>query len=1262
MPPRKKVTKTTGDTATSKGRQIPSRKKKVNSNNSSYLFEKIKKKSNVENLVGDWIESYRDDAERAFYDLLVLMAECGGMDGVVSFQDFKDLDVKNGAKEMLKLKDQPVYPLSSKQNKNILNNYKQFWSHLITSASKTIIYDGYFMKMLELWFAQLKSALKRGMRYATAQAAIQITETLIKIANELKKELGLANRQYTSETKNSSRSKQLKENLVKYENSIKQCEVFINSMFRVFDTMFIDILPELRSVCLMPLAQAILAYPGTLFVNKNLEPIRRALNDWMPEPRATAVSALIILYSDENISRLDSFTERAKERIVDIAFCDKVPSICIQAIELVTRMNQHELLEAGDITKITRLYLVDQKDISQAAGKLIYQKHLQDTEELIEELSQKKKDEKFKYREKQFSSLMEFVETSPAPNIPYYAVQSLWPHAKKIFTDWEFYIQYFQDIDSFDLTDRQVGLFCQILNASVKLAVGDSLDIFSIESKQPLHLAVTASKKFGHKNIGKKVLNDKPTTTAAGTAAATTTDAEEDQTDEEYNNKIETEQNQVKVINQEVATIITTQFISVLPSLLVKYRSNAVACENLIEICKYFTLNTYLSSRHQSKYNELLEIIQSVFLLHSEQSLIRATAQTLETLFNNPEIPSQLDAISKTSLQEIYNSIIDSLKTTLSLYKSKSSKKTKADIDEEIISTGENQQQEQQELKDQESTLFSIISNLTKLNELAKQFYFDQEEFEKMIFSFMQGQINEDDEIQNEKSRETIITLSMECYTQTLMWCLFNNNPSDHLLHTTDTKVLRMFYQFCTVALSLLKGDNSDDSTTNNNNKLSHSLRHYVVRNLVEVRSIFSPAYKETLMHSYFISMPRNNDLLEKNIETLFNFEEKYALDSLKVEYLNTQKETQEKLIISKQNRKKKAAEKKSKTTNAAGATSDDEQGKTTTANETSSGMDTSDKETTNDELDQEQREQIDQTFIDQFEFDPLYENRVEELVLSTCFAVRRLIVSPKMVWRLIEMIPLAPNRSIMEIVKTFLSEITMPTVEEEAKVIKLIIKKFHSICISDTVSSSTNFQMNMFSRLKYLIQWISSDFIAHPKSNGLAINDILQEIKLNNTGISKPEELLEILNFLASKSNEQATLYLIKNRIQFDEDYEFNELIEKLYNTIELQTIAEDTKMKKKSSSSGGVKGKGKGKGKSSTTATTTTATSASQKKRKRRSKKKESSSEEEEESSESELSEYSDQDEIENTSDNEKVNQEDIDDENSENSSDFEPSQIQK
>ncbi|KAF2071798.1 hypothetical protein CYY_006882 [Polysphondylium violaceum] len=1246
MPPRKKVTKTTGDTAISKKRQI-TRKKKVNT---SDLFEKIKKKCNVTDLLDDWIRFYSEDPERALYDLLMMVFECSGMEGVIDYKSFVELGIHDGASEMLKLKDQPMFPLGTKQNKNILANYKQFWSVIIIKCAESILFDKYFLEMMEQWFKELKSAHKRGTRYATAVACIQITESLISVANDIKKRLGLANRQYTSETKNTSRSKQLKENLEQLETRVKIIEAHIGKMFGVFDTLFKDVLPELRSICLMPLAHCILAYPGTLFADKYLEPIRRALNDWMTEPRQTAVQALITLYSNENISRLDSFTSRAKHRIVEIAFCDKVPAICIQAIHLVALMNQHELLDDDDINKICRLYLVDQKDISQAAGQLIYQKYFQDTEELVADATAKKKaGDRFKHRETQFNTLIEFVETSPAPNIPYYAVQALWPHASAVLGDWEFYVKYFEDIDSKDLSDRQLALFCQILNAAVRLAVGDTYDTFSLENRQPLHLAVTASKKFGHKHVGKKVLNEKST--------AITTDNEEErvETDEEAQEpEQQQDQPEEKVIDQKVAGIVTNHFISLLPALLVKYRSNAIACENLIEICKYFTLDTYLSSRHQTKYNELLEIISSIFLLHSDSSLIKTTACTLEALFHKPDIPSQLDAISKQSLLQLYNSVMDALKATLATHKLSSKKKG----DDDIVSSIETSQQQQE--KDQEAIVFSVISNLDKLNQLAKQFYFEQEEFEQMVFSFTQGQINDQDDIESSVSRDKVISLSLEAYTTTLMWCLFNANPADQLLHTTDSKILRMFYQFCTVALSLLRSDD-----------LSHSLRHYIVRNLVEIRSMFSLAYRETLMHAYSISMPRNNDLLEKNIELLFSHEEAYALDSLKVEFLKSQKETQEKSTLQKQNRKKKAAEKKAKSASAA-TTTDDEAGKTTTAAESTTGasssdMDTSDKETTNDEADKEAAEQIDQDFIDRFEFDPLYEDRVEELVLSTCFAVRRLIVSPKTVWRLIEMIPLAPNRSIMDIVKTFLSEITMPTVEEEATVVKSIVKKFHSICTSDSIASSSNFQLNMFSRLKYLIQWMSSDFIQHPKSTGLAINDILQEIKLHNS-FAKPEELLEILNFVASKSNEQATLYLIKNRIQFDDDYEFIELIEKLYNTIELQTIAEDTKTMKKSS-----KGKGKAKGKAkvgdinNNNNNISKSTPSSQRKRKRRTKKKIESSSEEDEPSES--SEYSDeQDEIEsddddnnNNNNNQKQQQQSEEEieENSENSSDFEPSQ---
>ncbi|EFA86714.1 STAG domain-containing protein [Heterostelium album PN500] len=351
-------------------------------------------------------------------------------------------------------------------------------------------------------------------------------------------------------------------------------------------------------------------YPSTMLTSAYLSQIGWGLNDWVAEVRQSAVKGVIQLYSNENlITQYDDFTEKFRFRIVDIAAGDKVDKIAIDAIELVSIMCQHSLIEQVLLDKVLANYMVDNEAIVKATGKLLYQILLDPLESKLNALPKaERRSAKNDIREQQLMKLLEFLEEkSKATNVPYYLVFALWEKGQAIFTDWSFFVKFLSELEEKKLSENQLLIILRMISASVKIFSGDKPPIFSSERQQ--------------------LFNEDP-----------------------YQQNEYTKDSDV-----------TTNFISIIPALLSQHKANFEISICLVEICKYFNLETYITLRLQTKYSELLNLLSMILLENPNEKLVETIADTLHDLSQG--LPSQLEAPFNLTIMEIFNQLGDSLRT-----------------------------------------------------------------------------------------------------------------------------------------------------------------------------------------------------------------------------------------------------------------------------------------------------------------------------------------------------------------------------------------------------------------------------------------------------------------------------------------------------------------------------------------------------------------------------------------------------------------------
>ncbi|KAK5581360.1 hypothetical protein RB653_001392 [Dictyostelium firmibasis] len=1162
----------------------------------SDLFESIKKKCNLQRVLDDWIDRYTDqDPEKSVLELLTLLFDCGGAETTITFKDFKDLEIEDAATSIVEQSDSQQYPLGSKRSKLLIENFNEFWREIVEKCKKSIIFDNYLLDMVTLWLHELSFAAKRGIRHAATQAAIQITSSLISICNDLRKDLNATTRQLAGENKNSSRQKQLKDNQLQTSSRLKSMEsILIVRLFTgVFSPRFKDSLPEMRALCIIPYCNWILEYPIQLLNHQNLKYIGWLLGDHSNEPRQAAISGLCILYSNENyINQLDPFTQCFKHRIVEIAFSDKTPSISVEAIRLVSIMSNLDLLDESDVQKICTLYLVDQPEISKAAGGLIFSKYLSSTQtkidttltniinstsaatttsngrkkskttittsDLDEQQQQQISSQIYHHRETQLNALLEFLDKTVIPEEPYYLVQSLWTtDGKSLFVDWPFWVDYLESIESKNINDKQMGMICKFLSASVRIAVNDRVKIFTppqlhhlaqyraehtpttpmtINTDGEMEVATTQLPPTASKRRGRK-----PAAATITQQKSKSNEHDDEGGDEETNEQADDDEKSDE-INESVCREITRQFIIILPELLVLYRANTIVCQSLIEIARYFVLDCYVTLRLQSKYTALLEAISDIFTSQPKTQLIDTISVTLENLLNNGKTPSQLETASKAALHSLFTELIDTLRLTKITQQqpSQQSQESIANSQQQSSSSSQSDTNNNNDNNNnnEESQVFPVISTLYKLDSLCKQFNFADEKFASMIFKFTDGSVN-GVPIQTIDDSDSIIIHSTSIYSQLLMWSLFSAIPSKfYQVDPMNVNILQMFYLLSSRTISTLK-----------NEDITHRLRNFMFTTFIETRSLFSPVLDLTNMTVYDISLPAEN-LLFRTISSIFSQENEYSLTYLKVEFIKNQQISLEKKKLAEINKSKRKGGSKKPT--GAGATSEEE---ITSHSE----KETSDHETESDggAKNQQKIKDTDLQLLNSFVPDQQFGERAVELVTSICNCIKYSFVtqSTQLFRLLLKQIALSSSKRAVDIIRDFFRKYPVQSGKFEMEIVIDLMSSFQSTCLEEVIASNPDFQHHMFSRFRSLCQWLVSDFIRHPDTIRGVIEHFLN-YALKNPQAEKLEELLEILDFLGSKLSEKSSIEFIKKRVIFNEDFPHIDLINKLNNTIEFQTI----------------------------------------------------------------------------------------------------------
>jgi cohesin complex subunit SA-1/2 len=268
------------------------------------------------------------------------------------------------------------YPLTSKKPafRKFRPNLSSFIEALIATvvSQNLVITDPALLENMQVWITAMSSSTLRQFRHTSTVLALDMVSHLSKSARDLRRTVGSTNRQLESEQKktpqNDARIEALSEKL---KESEEKREAIENVIKDIFDTVFVhryrDIDSKIRIDCIQELSNWLSILPEVFFDGSYIRYLGWVLSDTVPATRLEVVRALIKLFrKKDHVAGLRHFTERFRERLVEMGTRDADTAVRAATVELLDVIREVGYLEPEDIETVGRLLFDSEQKVRRA--------------------------------------------------------------------------------------------------------------------------------------------------------------------------------------------------------------------------------------------------------------------------------------------------------------------------------------------------------------------------------------------------------------------------------------------------------------------------------------------------------------------------------------------------------------------------------------------------------------------------------------------------------------------------------------------------------------------------------------------------------------------------------------------------------------------------------------------------------------------------------------------------------------------------------
>uniref|UniRef100_A0A8B9ND18 Cohesin subunit SA n=1 Tax=Accipiter nisus TaxID=211598 RepID=A0A8B9ND18_9AVES len=314
------------------------------------LFEAVRSaKIAVETVVDDWLETYKQDRETGFLELVNFIVRSCGCRGVVTLKMFRHLQNSEIIQQLTEKfeEDSAEYPLSlgTQPWRRFRATFCELVAAVVRRCQYSVVYDEFLMDALISLLTGLSDSQVRAFRHTSTLAAMKLMTALVNVALGVSLHQENNQRQYEAEwSKGPGRqaTDKLEALLEKRRELQEQQEEIENMMNAIFKGIFVhryrDVVPEIRAICMEELGTWMKSYTASFLTDGYLKYIGWTLHDKQREVRLQCVKALQGLYCHrDTAAHMELFTSRFKTRMVSMVL-DKEPDVAVEVVKLLTLM------------------------------------------------------------------------------------------------------------------------------------------------------------------------------------------------------------------------------------------------------------------------------------------------------------------------------------------------------------------------------------------------------------------------------------------------------------------------------------------------------------------------------------------------------------------------------------------------------------------------------------------------------------------------------------------------------------------------------------------------------------------------------------------------------------------------------------------------------------------------------------------------------------------------------------------------------------
>uniref|UniRef100_A0A452QUP7 Cohesin subunit SA n=1 Tax=Ursus americanus TaxID=9643 RepID=A0A452QUP7_URSAM len=555
----------------------------------SDLFDAVKAaKSDMQSLVDEWLDSYKQDQDAGFLELINFFIRSCGCKGNVTPEMFKKMSNSEIIRHLTEQfnEDSGDYPLTAPGPswKKFQGSFCEFVKTLVYQCQYSLLYDGFPMDNLISLLTGLSDSQVRAFRHTSTLAAMKLMTSLVRVALQLSLHKDNNQRQYEAERNKGpgqrapERLESLLEKREELQEHQEEIEGMMNALFRgVFVHRYRDVLPEIRAICIEEMGSWMQSYSTSFLTDSYLKYIGWTLHDKHREVRLKCLKALKGLYSSRDLTaRLELFTSRFKDRMVSMVM-DREYDVAVEAVKLLILIlkNMEGVLTDADCESVYPVVYASNRALASAAGEFLYWKlFYPECETRTGGGRQRRRSPRA--QRTFFHLLLSFFVESELHDHAAYLVDSLWDCAGSQLKDWESLTSLLLEKDQ-NLGDVQESTLIEILVSSVRQA------------------------SEGHPPVGR----------ITGRKGLTPKE---------------------RKIQADDKVKLTEHLIPLLPQLLAKFSADAEKVAPLLQLLNYFDLSIYCTRRLEKHLELFLQQLQEVVVKHAEPAVLEAGAHALYLL------------------------------------------------------------------------------------------------------------------------------------------------------------------------------------------------------------------------------------------------------------------------------------------------------------------------------------------------------------------------------------------------------------------------------------------------------------------------------------------------------------------------------------------------------------------------------------------------------------------------------------------------------